>query len=395
MILENGVIVNFNDLKKITNSGIEKCVCKIINDLELKSGTGFFCKANDLKLFITNYHVINNEFLKNKKKLIIEIEEEEKEINLELERYKISDKENDFIIIQILEQDNIKNFLKIDEDIFSKDYEKEIIFTCQYPGGGKLNYSHGEIIHKKHNLYIYTLGTQCGSSGSPIILFDNLKVIALHRASIRDKNNNNKKNLGIPLNIIFQSINSIKCIYEIKDEDINKDIQIINNGYKGNWDFIEKNKEIMKKIEIIIDGQKKSNIMKYKFDKEGKYIIYIKEKEKIKDMSYMFWGCEALKSIDLSNYNNNNVTNLSWMFSFCESLESITFSNFKTDKVTNMSWMFSYCKSLKSLDLSNYNTNSLNNMSHMFSGCESLISINLSNFNTKNVTDMSFMFYNC
>ena len=57
IILEDGEIVN---LKKITNSGIEKCICKIIFEDELKCGTGFFCniKEKKLKVLITNNHVI-------------------------------------------------------------------------------------------------------------------------------------------------------------------------------------------------------------------------------------------------------------------------------------------------------------------------------------------------
>ena len=57
-----------------------------------------------------------------------------------------------------------------------------------------------------------------------------------------------------------------------------------------------------------------------------------------------------------------------------------------------MSSMFYDCSSLTSLNLSNFNTNNVTNMSHMFFKCSSLTSLNLSNFNTNNVTDMSHMF---
>ena len=49
--------------------------------------------------------------------------------------------------------------------------------------------------------------------------------------------------------------------------------------------------------------------------------------------------------------------------------------------------MFSACKSLTSINLSNFNTQNVTNMSYMFSECKSLTSINLSNFNTQNVTN--------
>ena len=57
-----------------------------------------------------------------------------------------------------------------------------------------------------------------------------------------------------------------------------------------------------------------------------------------------------------------------------------------------MSGMFAGCSSLTSLNLSNFNTNNVNNMSFMFAGCSSLTSLNLSNFNTNNVNNMSNMF---
>ena len=57
--------------------------------------------------------------------------------------------------------------------------------------------------------------------------------------------------------------------------------------------------------------------------------------------------------------------------------------------------MFDNCNSLISLDLSNFNTQNVTDMYGMFSGCYSLISLDLSNFNTQSVTDMGGMFYNC
>ena len=67
------------------------------------------------------------------------------------------------------------------------------------------------------------------------------------------------------------------------------------------------------------------------------------------------------------------------MFYECSSLTSINLSNFNTQNVTNMSHMFCDCYSLTNLDLSNFNTQHVTNMSHMFSGCSSLTNLNLSN----------------
>ena len=58
-----------------------------------------------------------------------------------------------------------------------------------------------------------------------------------------------------------------------------------------------------------------------------------------------------------------------------------------------MSSVFRGCSSLISLNLSNFNTNNVKDISYMFFGCSSLTSLNLSNFNTNNVIAMNHMFY--
>ena len=49
--------------------------------------------------------------------------------------------------------------------------------------------------------------------------------------------------------------------------------------------------------------------------------------------------------------------------------------------------MFSYCSSLTSLNLNNFDTNNVKDMSGMFSGCSSLTSLNLNNFDANNITN--------
>ena len=99
---------------------------------------------------------------------------------------------------------------------------------------------------------------------------DNLKLIGLIK-----ENKDNKDIICIPMNIIINKINYIKNIYEIKKEEIGKEIQILNNGYITKDDrFIKKNDKIEKEIKVIINGEIKENILNYKFKKEGKYKIY-------------------------------------------------------------------------------------------------------------------------
>ena len=115
----------------------------------------------------------------------------------------------------------------------------------------------------------------------------------------------------------------------------------------------------------------------------------------VTDMSYMFCNCEGLTSLTLSSFNTDKVENMSYMFYNCQSLESLILSSFNTANVTDMSNMFNYCKKLTSLDLSKFNTDNVTNMFQMFYECSGLTSLNLSNFDTAKVTDMGDMFYEC
>ena len=117
---------------------------------------------------------------------------------------------------------------------------------------------------------------------------------------------------------------------------------------------------------------------------------------KVKDMSYMFYYCKALETLDLTNFYTANVTDMNNMFNKCSALETINWtSNFDTQNVTNMESMFQDCTSLESLDLSNFNTTRATNMFRMFSSCSTLQTLDLPRFYTVNVTNMNYMFYGC
>ena len=115
----------------------------------------------------------------------------------------------------------------------------------------------------------------------------------------------------------------------------------------------------------------------------------------VTDMSFMFWNCKNLSSLDLTNFNTTKVENMSGMFHFCEKLSSLVISNFNTANVTDMSNMFSYCNMLEKLNLSNFNTTKVEDMSYMFYKCQKLTELNLSNFKTEKVKNMPYMFSYC
>lgn len=114
----------------------------------------------------------------------------------------------------------------------------------------------------------------------------------------------------------------------------------------------------------------------------------------VSNMSYMFFNCNALTSLDLGNFDTSNVTTMNRMFYNCNKLTSIDLSNFDTSKVSDMGYMFSDCKSLTSLDLSNFDTGKVTTMISMFSGCAALETLDLSNW-TVHGAYASRMLYNC
>ena len=93
-------------------------------------------------------------------------------------------------------------------------------------------------------------------------------------------------------------------------------------------------------------------------------------------MSWMFKGCSGLTSLDLKNFDTQNVTDMSWMFKGCSALTSLNLKNFDTQNITNMRKMFYDCKALTSLDLQHFNTKKVTDMYEMFSGCAALTTIN-------------------
>ena len=104
---------------------------------------------------------------------------------------------------------------------------------------------------------------------------------------------------------------------------------------------------------------------------------------KFESISYMFSGCSALTSIDVSKWDTSNVTNMGSMFSDCYALTSLDVSKWDTSNVTNMGNMFSGCSALTSLDVSKWDTSNVTNMRDMFQNINSMQSLDISNFDTR------------
>ena len=117
------------------------------------------------------------------------------------------------------EEDNINNYLELDDNIINElneEYIDKTIYIIQYPEG-ELSVSYGILdniyIDKKYN-FNHKCSTKGGSSGSPILNIKNNKLIGIHKES-----SNGKFNIGLFLNYPIQEY--IK-LYNNKLQEFNK-----------------------------------------------------------------------------------------------------------------------------------------------------------------------------
>ena len=215
-------VITYDCTQKIMEQ-MKRNICKI--KIGEEQTTGFFCKIpfpdkeNMLPVFITNNHVINEELFNEKNKEIsIKIKEDKKMKNIKLndKRTVYTNEEYDTTIIEIKYEDEIKDFLELDDEIINdiinningnEDYIDKTIYIIQYPEG-ELSVSYGilqRIYEDKPHNFIHKCSTRKGSSGSPILNLKN-KIIGIHK-----KGYDKKYNEGTFLNYPIKEFIKQKC----------------------------------------------------------------------------------------------------------------------------------------------------------------------------------------
>ena len=152
----------------------------------------------------------------------------------------------------------------------------------------------------------------------------------------------------------------------------------------------------------------------------------IKLKDNIRDISYIFAGCDkltsdelnrnlsawklsgdlnirevfrdchSLESVDMDVFRNCTVTELSTLFSTCKKLKNIAnIGNLNISKAEGISYVFHDCPELTQLDLSNWDTGKIQYMIATFNGCTKLTEVNCSTWNTNKVYNIQQAFLNC
>ena len=134
--------------------------------------------------------------------------------------------------------------------------------------------------------------------------------------------------------------NEITCIYN-KNKDI---IELLHN-YKIESEWNDEYKKIYneakkymkdiynKYIDIYINDKKIEFNTKYISNETGQIKVKFIFHKLLTNISFLFYGCSSLASIDLSSFNTTNVTNMSIMFSKCSSLKSVDLSSINIQKL--------------------------------------------------------------
>ena len=216
-----------NFVKPVTAESTQKilkqmknCICKVKNNQII--GTGFFCRIpykNNTKInvLITSYQILDDFYLNqnNQINLLLNDYNELKIINLDPSRKIFSTKDFNTTIIELKQNDNITNYLELDDNLFSNNskslYENGSIYMLQYLNGGNASVSYG-ILNELNGFNIkHTCSAESCSSGAPILNISNNKTIGI---SLYNNNMNINYNEGIYLKYAIENFINTSQIQE-------------------------------------------------------------------------------------------------------------------------------------------------------------------------------------
>ena len=231
---------------------MKQSICKIKGKL---TGTGFFCyinyKEKDIPCLITNYHILNDNYIQQNKKIEISMNDNDKNEDIFINEkdiiYASPRDKYDTIIIKLEKVEGFINFLKLDDKLFNKNSEKgyESIYILHYPNGSNASVSYGKGIEFISNVNKYDIQHKCctlpGSSGGPILNLSTLKVIGLHKGVIKN-NVEIQYNIGTLLKFPLIELINPKKVFKFKWSLI-ENIPKTNNFLNASSSYILEQKE--------------------------------------------------------------------------------------------------------------------------------------------------------
>ena len=362
-----------------TTNGISKSVCKIIvqRNKKIINGTGFFIFFSDeLKFLVSNYHVISPD-LDNE---IIELEiwnKKRKKFNLNNRLIKYLKQPKDITAIEIKEKDDVYQdiqFLDFDNNYIKKGYKiyKDAdIFSIEYPLGKRAASSSGKIIKINNYEFNHNISTDLGSSGSPILLFNDnfnlIHVIGIHKNGDGKNKINGGTFIGEIINEINKYLEKDLKMNSIENRKLDENKDLIHNKSENNQNNIEEN-DINNYIIAEFD------IKDTDIDKNIEIINSI-EHEHAKNHSFDFL---IFRKNNFKEKNSNNIL----AYPEIESKNEKEIKECKI-KINDDFITFGYCYKFKNIGkyiIKYFFPNYITNVSHLFDECECIIKLDLSNF---------------
>ena len=315
------------------------------------TGSGFFIKFprnnTTFKCLMTNNHVIENNHITNKEKIIISYNNQINNREIILDNrdriIKCFDNNNliDITIVEIVPKDKIEEeyFLSPNPQIYNYNNYPSFIQTkievIQYPHGGNLSRSKGTLLEIFYNnLFAHDSQTSDGSSGSPIVLKGDNKVIAIHKGKIKGY----PKNVGIFIGIVLNIMKDYKRNGEGKD--YYPDGKIKYEGKFVNDKYEDDNGIFYFEYGNFYIGQFKNGLF------HG--IGYIVDKNNILIKSGLFENGILVSENNINNISNNNNIGI---IKGIKNVGSYAINNIKYGVKTGLDYLFGdrceKCKHLK------------------------------------------------
>lgn len=114
--------------------------------------------------------------------------------------------------------------------------------------------------------------------------------------------------------------------------------------------------------------------------------------ESLKQLYFVFNGCESLLSANLKYLNTDNVTDLQYLFCNCNNIKNLDFSTLNTENNQNLYCFLNGCKNLETVKFGSFNTENVKDITNCFTDCEKLKELNISSFNTGKLEKMNGAF---
>jgi len=211
-----------------------------------------------------------------------------------------TNKDYDVTIIEIIERDDIKNYLELDDIIINdilnninknKEYKNETLYIIQYPNN-KLSTSFGilfELSEEKKYKFYHKCCTNFGSSGSPILNLKN-KLIGIHT---KGKGGKKGFNIGTFLNF---PIKEFIQIYFQNNKNENQINNIINEININNNELLIK--EFSQKYYNIENKKDKLNLGRKKIGNQGLEDLCKIEFKDLTELSLVFNNISDINALE-------------------------------------------------------------------------------------------------